>query len=374
MLPASLSHQIRLVRGALSLQITHADQPLDSLLDIAERRNPKRAFLFVSKVLGRHIPVTPAAMREAFTALADRVPDNLPGPVLVVGMAETATGLGAGVQQVLSRKRHDTLYLSTTRHSLGLPLLTVFREEHSHAADHLIHRPVDEAICQQLLQAQSLVLVDDEASTGNTFINLVQALRAAGLSQLQRIVTATLVDWSGDAVRTALGETATAVSLLSGRWRWEPDPDAPAPEMPCVDTVARGDWTPDLSRDWGRLGVQTTPSAGIPKAGAVPGEKILVLGSSEFVWPPFLLAEQLAAQGADVRFGSTSRSPIATGLAIRHAFAFTDNYGLGIANFLYNVCPEDYDRVLLCVETAPDLVDPHLRQLIPNLEILTYAE
>lgn len=38
---------------------------LEDLLDFAQRINPKRAFLFVSKVLGRHIPVAPSTMRNA---------------------------------------------------------------------------------------------------------------------------------------------------------------------------------------------------------------------------------------------------------------------------------------------------------------------
>ena len=40
---------------------------LEDLLGFAQRINPKRAFLFVSKVLGRHIPVAPSIMRGAFT-------------------------------------------------------------------------------------------------------------------------------------------------------------------------------------------------------------------------------------------------------------------------------------------------------------------
>ncbi|MFP5303740.1 TRSP domain-containing protein, partial [Cobetia sp. SIMBA_158] len=58
-----------------------------------------------------------------------------------------------------------------------------------------------------------------------------------------------------------------------------------------------------------------------------PGEKVIVVGTGEFVWRPFLLAERLERSGADVRFGSTTRSPIALGHAIEHALSFSDNYG-----------------------------------------------
>ena len=82
--------------------------------------------------------------------------------------------------------------------------------------------------------------------------------------------------------------------------------------------------------------------------------KVLVLGSGEFVWQPFLLAERLEADGAETRFSSLTRSPIAPGMAIESVIAFTDNYGLGIPNFIYNVGHQHFDRVILCVETPQD--------------------
>ncbi|MOA64044.1 hypothetical protein D3C78_1899670 [compost metagenome] len=39
------------------------------------------------------------------------------------------------------------------------------------------------------------------------------------------------------------------------------------------------------------------------------------------------------------------------GHSIEHALSFSDNYGLGIPNFLYNVKPGHFDRVLICTET-----------------------
>ena len=85
-----------------------------------------------------------------------------------------------------------------------------------------------------------------------------------------------------------------------------------------------------------------------------------MLGTSEYVWRSFLLAEDLEQQGADVHFASTTRSPIAIGHAIKTARAFSDNYGLGIANFSYNVLPEQYDRIVICTETPASMVDTQL--------------
>ncbi|MCP5843002.1 phosphoribosyltransferase domain-containing protein, partial [Klebsiella pneumoniae] len=83
--------------GTLSVTPTGGISAIDDLFEIAERRNPKRAFLFVSKVLGRHIPVAPEKMRAVYRQLAEQFPPLSDGPVLFIGMAETAVGLGAGV-------------------------------------------------------------------------------------------------------------------------------------------------------------------------------------------------------------------------------------------------------------------------------------
>ncbi len=49
-------YPIAIRAGDLLIETHREDMPLEALLDFASRQNPKRGFLFVSKVLGRHIP------------------------------------------------------------------------------------------------------------------------------------------------------------------------------------------------------------------------------------------------------------------------------------------------------------------------------
>lgn len=363
--------------GTIQVESTQGEYPLETLFDIAERRNPKRAFLFVSKVLGRHIPVSPSVMRQAYRQLADQFPEECVGPLLVIGMAETAVGLGAGVFDTLRHRHQDAVYLTSTRHPVDGELLCEFKEEHSHATDHLIYLPDTPEKRQYVHNARTLVLVDDEATTGNTFINLLAALRASGaLEKLERVVVVTLTDWSGDALRQRCPLPVESLALVKGHWQWHPNPDAPLPVMPAVNVTSRGTVPVTGKQSWGRLGM-TVPGNDLGShIVARREEKVLVLGSGEFVWEPFLLAERLEAQGATVLYSSTTRSPIATGFAIQSAIAFTDNYGLGIPNFVYNVAHQQFDRILLCVETPADSVDPlllrALEKVAPTVEILTY--
>ena len=340
-----------LMRGMLEVNIAASTINPATLFGFAERRNPKRAFLFVSRVLGKHIPVKPAVMQNSYASLAAQIPADLPGPVLVIGMAETAVGLGAGVHRALSATRADTLYIVSTRHPVSQDIFARFEEEHSHASAHLIHMPLDAQLRDAMLNARSLVLVDDEASTGKTFINLHQALISNGLSKVERVVTCVLTDWSDDAVTHSIGDSAAQVSLIRGDYQFIEDPQAPLPEMPELGTVAAGDWPIDPANDWGRLGTRAVADTLAPGLSIEPGQRVLVLGTGEFVWKPFLLAERLERAGVDVHFSSTTRSPIALGHSIEHALSFSDNYGLGIVNFLYNVAPGQFDRVLICTET-----------------------
>ena len=364
--------EIELQREVLSLQPNdNSHWKWQDLLGFAERINPKRAFLFVSKVLGRHIPVSPHIMRHAFTDLAKLVPDDLPEPVLVIGMAETAVGLGAGAHQVLQQRYPEAIYVTTTRHPVhGAPLLARFLEEHSHAQDQLLYGSPDAELQQQILNSKSIVLVDDEASTGKTFVNLIHALQQAGLNQISHVVTATLADWSSGIHIADLN--CQSVALMTGKWQWR---DAEHPiqiNMPKVDTVAFGAFATLAEPTWGRLPIQD--SGAHIRLAVQPDERILVLGSGEYVWSSFLLAEYLQQQGADVKFSAITRSPIAVGHAIQSALAFSDNYGLGIQNFVYNINPQDYDRVLITVETATHSVAKSLLEALPNAEVISAVD
>jgi hypothetical protein len=220
-----------------------------------------------------------------------------------------------------------------------------------------------------MFNARSLILVDDEASTGKTFINLRRALREAGLDKIQRTLTCVLTDWSAGAAGEQMDAALEQIALLRGSYTFHEDRDAPLPLMPEVGTVASGHWPLCPARDWGRLGVLDVDDSLAPDLQIQPGARVLVVGTGEFVWRPFLLAERLERAGADVHFSATSRSPIAVGHAIEHALSFSDNYGLGIPNFLYNVRPGQFERVLICTETPAHSVAQSLRETL-NAEVI----
>ena len=368
---------IDLSRGRISVTVNHhhPEWKLDDLLSFAERINPKRAFLFVSKVLGKHIPVAPSVMQKSYQDLAALIPKNLPYPISVIGMAETAVGLGAGVYRELKPDfGENAIFLTTTQHPVEtLPTLGLFLEEHSHAQDQFILSSHDAIKHQHILSSKTLILVDDEISTGKTFRNLILSLKKSGLEHVERIILVTLVNWAEQHLVTDdLGIPVEVVSLLHGHWQWQDNNKEIDIQMPNVSSTQQQSQKIIAPNDWGREPTFLECSVWQKIESIQAHEKVLVLGSGEFTWIPFLMAEQLEKQGVEVYFSSTTRSPIMQGQSIESICLFKDNYGLNMNNYAYNVKHQEFDRVFLIIETAKDSVDPLLFEQIKNLEIISY--
>ena len=227
------------------------------LVGLALRRNPRRAHLLVSRVLGKHVPTDPRLVRAAGLALGARVAEvldgrarprvsltaalegvpgaaaaarnlarhapgvrGLPG-VTVLGYAETATGLGHLVAEALDA---DVYLHSTRRPVVGVTGAGGFAEEHSHATEHLL-LPSDPGM---LTGTGPLVLVDDELSTGRTVANTLRALHR--LAPRPHYVVAALVDLRApddhavlQQLAVELGSRVDVVALAAGTVRVPPD-------------------------------------------------------------------------------------------------------------------------------------------------------
>ncbi|MER7664841.1 phosphoribosyltransferase domain-containing protein [Streptomyces sp. NPDC096193] len=194
------------------------DEQLPALLGLALRRNPKRAHLLVSNVLGKHVPQSPSVVYDAGHGLGERVRkllgDEDAARAVVLGYAETATGLGHSVADGVALAP----YLHSTRRPVdGVERAGGFEESHSHATSHLL-LPEDPDL---LAGAGPLILVDDEFSTGNTVLNTIRDLHER--YPRDRYVIVALVDMRAEQDRDRLESFATEiearvdlVSLASG--------------------------------------------------------------------------------------------------------------------------------------------------------------
>ncbi|WEK55070.1 MAG: phosphoribosyltransferase family protein [Candidatus Cohnella colombiensis] len=237
--------------------------PLDALFAMAARINKKRAFLFVSKILGKHIPVNPyvsllsgaalslmivadreEARRERASELlqdvlhalahpeeAKQVYDKVMldeitvrTPLTIIGFAETATALGHSVFHVFA---DGATYLHTTREFIPERTSVLnFDEEHSHAVAHRCYVGKDNS----LMGNGPIVLVDDEITTGKTALNIIRDIHAK--YPRDHYYIASLLDWRVPEdehkvllLEQELGIHIHSLSLIKGVIEVEGSPD-----------------------------------------------------------------------------------------------------------------------------------------------------
>lgn len=351
------------------------DYRLSTLVQPGLRRNPRRAHLLVSTVLGKHIAVSPDIVREAGTRLGDAVTALNIGAADVLGMAETATSLGHCVADRLGAE----VYLHSTRRPAPADhVFAEFQEGHSHATDHLL-QPAGTSVFRH---ERPLVIVDDEISTGRTALASIDALHRRW--PRKRYVVASLVDVRAadhrrlaqltsdtcgvpiDFVSLADGEV-TLPEGLTERVCALPDPrlNPTYPGLRGTYRTVQLSW-PEVVPAGGRHGFLLTDTPAFDAAVAVAvaelgaqldrGRSLLVVGHEELMYLPLRIAELLATQGFDTRFQSTTRSPAHVldhpGYPLRCGFEFpaTEADATG-TRYFYNGWPDEPDgaRVQLMV-------------------------
>jgi hypothetical protein len=316
---------------------------LNRLLSFSSRINKKRGFFFVSKVLGKHIPTTPSIMESTYKELANLIPKS-EEKTLFVGFAEAATALGQGVFEALNQD--NSFYMHSSRFKTSHEVLLSFQEEHSHAPSHIFYAPQDKSLQELLENITRIVLIDDEVTTGNTANNLIEEFKKI-LPKVKTYTLITILDWSSKKY-----DNFDIYSLYKGHFSFEKNTKdfsntikSEAKDIPSLEKV--------IPYNFARYGTKklNIDVKKYIKLEDFRNKKVLVLGTAEFMYAPYLLAKVLEDAGVETYFQATTRSPINIDGAITSKIEFKDNYFENIDNFLYNVIDRDYDKVIVCYET-----------------------
>lgn len=357
---------VNLRTGDLRILTETVRIPLRRLLGFASRINSKRGYLLISKVLGKHYPVTPRTMAWSYRALARKLLKNnqFDSSSLWIGMAETATGLGYGVYEAAYRLGvSQALFLQTTRYVLSDVQRLEFIEEHSHATDFFLYWPKSNDNRELFQSAKHLVLIDDEISTGATFGRLIAAYRTVN-PRLQKVSIVSLVNFASAEHRRRLeisvGVAVEWIALMEGLVSFEAiDTKIAQSHDHGINVIGNGECKKDLLTWPGRLGINRpiTLSTGAANGlrafldNSPDSRPILILGTGECNSPAFLLGRELENIGYRVIIQATTRSPIFVEGDIASRMQFLDNYRDGIHNFLYNINPDQYQLMVFCHET-----------------------
>lgn len=356
---------------------------LNDLIIMAKRiNNSKRNFLFISKVLGKHIEVKPNICKEIGGKLAfliygdkqEKSPYISDKKVCVVGFAETATGLGMAVASHIK----DCYYITTTREEIiGISSILKFEEEHSHATTHKCF-PLDKS---KIIDSEKIILVDDEITTGKSMINIIKELKR--VTNVRDFTVLSILDWRNNENKKEYNNlineekiNVEVLSLISGdieindKSTYIDNDDKVLNEtidvIECnfLDRIKMRTSYHEKDQSYllntGRFGVdfsdiellekQCKDTANKIQKFINENNKILVLGHGENIYIPCRIAAYI--QG-DIYFKSTTRSPIycedKEGYPIKEKHVF---YHKGVKYYFYNKSniEKQYDKVILITE------------------------
>ena len=340
------------------------------LVRVARRENnKKRSYLVVNRLQGKHIPVKPGEALAMFRALADKLRGLYEKEtLLVIGFAETATAIGAAVAAELGAD-----YMQTTREIVPDAAYLYFSEEHSHATEQKLVRNDIDSVVKSI---DRILFVEDEVTTGKTIQNIITILKKQYSEKIKFSVASILNGMD----KTALD--AYGRSQIDLFWLVKTDHAAYAEiaqaynedgtYVRCKDGAQagqNGQVTMCSSKLKGRMDTRRiVHSAGYQKycASLYQGiaeqidfesaQKILVLGTEEFMYPALYVADRIEARGNDVRFHATTRSPIAVSSAENYPFhtryELTSFYDSSRTTYLYEL--QKYDMVVIITDAQGD--------------------
>ncbi|WP_235907292.1 phosphoribosyltransferase family protein [Niallia circulans] len=419
------------ILSELKMHIEITENPFElevqELFQMAARINKKRSFLFVSKLLGKHIPIKPKLGLWTGFALAARYEELKTGVVsasrdvllkayydniasfrdepiiakeiaspIIIGFAETATALGHSFYKAFS---HAAFFHTTREVVDGMESIISFEEEHSHATSHRCY------IDASMLDTQrEVILVDDELTTGNTAINIIRDIQAKYPRTEYTVVS--ILDWRSKeneaklkSLEQELGITIRCVSLIKGVFQLEGELNnvSDGQEETGISTniveteyISLAEFTKDnllpfssrtlldernvspYLKNTGRFGLHSSEIDWVEAAASFLAQKrigsqTLSIGTGEFMYIPMKIASLM---GDGVYYQSSTRSPIYPHnehyYGAKTAIHFLNPEDTSIDHYLYNLTEYAYDDIFVFFERKLD--EAKLNPLLDKLK------
>lgn len=341
---------------------------IDDLVRLAKRDNNNiRPYLYVNPIQGKHIPSEPEDTMMMCRTLANMVKTAYPSDRLfVIGFAETATGIAAGVCHYLD---NVVYYQNTTREQAVNEEYLYFTESHSHATNQMLRTNSIERCFENV---DRIIFIDDEVTTGNTICKLVDMLEdKCGISKIKYSIASILNSMTNLRVNQLedKGIECLFISDLPFEYKknsimdisYEKDRDTlcKADEMENVDCV-EFDTKANARSTIPFYEYESEINRFVSKIEKIIGYehygKLLVLGTEECMYPAIRLGEILKKDGVAeaVKVHATTRSPIIAscedGYPLNHRYQIRSVYDKERDTYVYNL--KKYDKVIVVTDTG----------------------
>ncbi|MCC0649001.1 phosphoribosyltransferase family protein [Clostridioides sp. ZZV15-6598] len=374
-------------------EIDIVDNPLNldlnDFLDIGIRNNSKRRFLFISKKLGKHLACKPSEMDNLgkLMAMIYNKKNKVTSKGTVIAFAETGTAVGHSFFDYLSGNYE---FIHTTREQFDELENLDFLEEHSHATDQNLYFEM----LDNFKFGDEVILVDDEITTANTCMNIIRKIQS--IYPKKKYTICSILNWVSDenlkkisSLEKELGCKIEFVYLFKGDFNFDINEDIVANYNDnCTisqSSTIKDDKTNlivnhinvDLEdyignkkyiRYTGRFGINKREQIKLKEIVKRESkkivieskeslkkktEKVLFLGTEEFMYIPMLFAKEKENQ-CDIYYHSTTRSPIINidknNYPIRSKFKLKSFYNLDVQNYIYNIDRHNFSECYLFVE------------------------
>lgn len=359
------------------------------LVRIAKRENnTKRSYLVVDPLQGKHVPVEPSKALNLFKSLAEKLQGKYEGErLLLIGFAETATAIGAQAAITLGTK-----YIQTTREVIPDARYLFFSEAHSHATEQKL---VKDDIDRVINDIDRIVFIEDEVTTGNTIMNIIKIITKEYQKKTKFAVASLLNGMTEEYLKIYQDEKIelhylvktdhSGYGAVAGQYRCDglyicAIPENHTHESADIDVQSEKNMREHIISIPGWMNARRFVDAKqyeaacrklaetvIMETSVKQGERVLVIGTEEFMYPALLTGQEIEKMGCEVRSHSTTRSPIAVSTEEEYPlhcrYELRSLYDPDRKTFIYDL--ENYDRVIVMTDSA--LVS------LKGLETLTYA-
>lgn len=321
--------------------------------------NSKRNYLVMNSLQGKHIPVEPKKALALFDGLAEVIENVYQNErLLLIGFAETATAIGAE-----TALRLGTRYMQTTRERVPDVEYLFFTEAHSHASEQKL---VKDDLDRVIDEIDRIIYIEDEVTTGNTILNIVNILdelygnriRFSVASILNGMTAKQMERYAQKGIRihyllkTDHGNYGEIAERYHENGVYEPcdigkisgvEEVCFPGRMDARRLVDAAEYKRACESLWKRIEASYAPRA---------DEKILVVGTEEFMFPALYIGACMEEKGCVVRCHSTTRSPIAvsadSGYPLRTRYELRSLYDPDRVTYIYDI--GSYDRVFVITD------------------------
>lgn len=359
------------------------------LVRIAKRENnTKRNYLVVDPLQGKHVPVEPSKALNLFKSLAEKLQGKYEGErLLLIGFAETATAIGAQAAITLGTK-----YIQTTREVIPDARYLFFSEAHSHATEQKL---VKDDIDRVINDIDRIVFIEDEVTTGNTIMNIIKIITKEYQKKIKFAVASLLNGMTEESLKIYQDEKIelhylvktdhSGYGAVAEQYRCDglyicAIPENHTHESADIDVQSEKNMREHIISIPGWMNARRFVDAKqyeaacrklaetvIVETSVKQGERVLVIGTEEFMYPALLTGQEIEKIGCDVRCHSTTRSPIAVSTEEEYPlhcrYELCSLYDPERKTFIYDL--ENYDRVIVMTDSA--------LASLKGLETLTYA-